>query len=63
MPAAPRAIARTNTSFEPSSEEMKPNPLAPLKNLTVPEILISEPAKNGPRLAHATQVRGIALGR
>src|SRR5262249_18527792 len=40
MTAGSRAVAWTNTSFEPSSGEMNPNPLAPLRNLTVPEILM-----------------------
>jgi hypothetical protein len=41
VPAASRALAWTNTSFDPSSGVMKPNPLATLKNFTVPAILIA----------------------
>src|SRR5262245_7413441 len=44
MPARSSAVACTNTSFEPSAGEMKPNPFAPLKNFTVPLILMLDPS-------------------
>ena len=65
MPAASSAVAWTKTSFEPSSGVMKPKPLAPLKNLTVPEVLmmrsfpfVHDANRSGMRFraAQATQV-------
>src|ERR1700710_862786 len=40
MPAASTAETCTNTSLPPPSGEMKPKPLAALKNFTVPMVMI-----------------------
>src|SRR5882762_2450377 len=39
IPAASTAVAWTNTSLAPPSGEMKPKPLAELKNFTVPMVI------------------------
>src|ERR1700704_3865873 len=39
IPAASTAVAWTNTSLAPPSGEMKPKPLAELKNFTVPMVM------------------------